>query len=471
MTISCSESPGKRHCAVLAFPFGGHARPLLGLVCRLARASTTLDVRFSFFSTAISNQLTFSQADGSLPDNVMAYDVEDGGPSNRVFMGNPHEPANLFLEAAPENIRKAMGLAVAETGVEISCLISDAFLSFSGELAEEMRVPWILVWISMPYPLYVYANIRLIQQVCSNSRTAVPDVDDDDRARNVIPDVPEVLVEDLPEGVLGPGDIESDLVGILGNLGALLPRASAIVMNFYHELDPTALTNNLRITLPNLLYLGFLTLSLPPPPKPQSPLSDADISNRCISWLERQEPRSVAYIGFGTLAMLPENEFHALAEALEESNVPYIWSLQDDLKEKLPTGFLQRVGARGIVASWAPQIEVLAHSSTGVFVTHCGSNSVYESVANGVPMICRPFFGDHRMNGRIVEEVWEIGVRVEGGAITKNGVLKSLRLILADQAGKAMREKVHALKELVQSAAGPNGRAAEDFRTLLKIVS
>ncbi|KAL3724006.1 hypothetical protein ACJRO7_036084 [Eucalyptus globulus] len=470
MTISRSESPRKRHCAVLAFPFGGHARPLLGLVCRLARASTMLDARFSFFSTARSNRLIFSQAENGLPDNITAYDVDDGVPSSRALTGNPHEPANLFLEAAPENIRKAMGLAVAETGVGISCLISDAFLSFSGELAEELHVPWILLWISMPYPLYVYTNIRLIQQVCSNSCAAIPDVDDE-RACNVIPDVPEVLVEDLPEGVLTPSDLESDLVGILGNLGALLPRASAIIMNFYHELDPTALTNNLRNTLPNLLYLGFLTLLLPPPPKPPSPPSDANISNHCISWLDRQEPRSVAYIGFGTLAILPENELHALAEALEESNVPYIWSLRDNLKEKLPSGFLQRIGARGVVVSWAPQIEVLAHSSTGVFITHCGSNSVYESVANGVPMICRPFFGDHRMNGRIVEEVWGTGVRVEGGAITKNGVLKSLQLILADRAGKVMREKVRALKELVQVAAGPDGRAAEDFRTLLKIVS
>ncbi|XP_030539147.2 anthocyanidin 3-O-glucosyltransferase 7-like [Rhodamnia argentea] len=363
-----------------------------------------------------------------------------------------------------------MGEAVSETGTGISCLISDAFLSFSGELAEEMRVPWILVWISMPYPLYVYTNIRLIRQICSNSPPTVPD-GHDGRARKVIPDVPEVLVGDLPEGVLAPGDLESDLVGILGNLGALLPRASAIAMNFYHELDPTALTNNLRNTLPNLLYLGFLTLSLPPPPKPESPPLDSDINRHCMSWLERQKPRSVAYIGFGTLAILPENELHALAAALEESNVPYIWSLQDNLKEKLPSQFLQRIGARGIVVSWAPQIEVLAHSSTGVFVTHCGSNSVYESVANGVPMICRPFFGDHRMNGRIVEEVWEIGVRVEGGVITKDGVLKSLRLLLVDQAGKAMREKVRALKKLVQVAAGPSGRAAEDFRSLLKIVS
>ncbi|KAI6701603.1 hypothetical protein NL676_015927 [Syzygium grande] len=429
-----------------------------------------LDARFSFFSTARSNRLIFSQVENNLPDNITAYDVEDGTPSDHAFTGNPHEPANLFLEAAPENTRKAMGVAVAETGMGISCLISDVFLSFSGELAEEMRIPWILVWISMPYPLYVYTNIRLIQQICSNSLTAIPDVNDE-RVHRVIPDVPEVLVEDLPEGVLVPGDLESDLVGILGNLGALLPRASAIVMNFYHELDPTALTNSLRSTLPNLLYLGFLTLSLPPPPKPRSPPSDADIDSHCISWLERQKPRSVAYIGFGTLAILPENELRALAEALEESNVPYIWSLQGNSKEKLPSGFLDRISARGIVVSWAPQIGVLAHPSTGVFVTHCGSNSVYESVANGVPMICRPFFGDHRMNGRIVEEVWEIGVRVEGGAITKNGVLKSLQLILADRAGKEMREKVCALKELVQVAAGPNGRAAEDFRTLLKIVS
>ena len=54
-----------------------------------------------------------------------------------------------------------------------------------------------------------------------------------------------------------------------------------------------------------------------------------------------------------------------------------------------------------------------------------------ESVYGGVPMICRPFFGDQGVAGRLIEDVWEIGVVMEGKVFTKNGLLKSLNLILA----------------------------------------
>lgn len=93
-----------------------------------------------------------------------------------------------------------------------------------------------------------------------------------------------------------------------------------------------------------------------------------------------------------------------------------------------------------------------------------------ESIANGVPMICRPFFGDHRMNARMVEEVWGIGVKVEGMVLTKSGVLQSLELMFSHE-GKKMRENVRHLKEIVIEAAGPNGSATRDLKNLAKSIS
>ncbi|KAL0455944.1 UNVERIFIED_CONTAM: Hydroquinone glucosyltransferase [Sesamum latifolium] len=59
-----------------------------------------------------------------------------------------------------------------------------------------------------------------------------------------------------------------------------------------------------------------------------------------------------------------------------------------DLERRRPEGFLERTKGRGlVVASWAPQIQVLSNGSTGGLVTHCGWNSILESAVFGVPLI------------------------------------------------------------------------------------
>ncbi|XP_020251617.1 UDP-glycosyltransferase 78D2-like, partial [Asparagus officinalis] len=77
-----------------------------------------------------------------------------------------------------------------------------------------------------------------------------------------------------------------------------------------------------------------------------------------------------------------------------------------NLLNPLPAGFLDRTVDRGIVVPWAPQVDVLAHEAVGAFVTHCGWNSVLESITGGVPMLCRPFLGDQMLNARAVAHVW-----------------------------------------------------------------
>ena len=75
------------------------------------------------------------------------------------------------------------------------------------------------------------------------------------------------------------------------------------------------------------------------------------------------------------------------------------------------------------------------------------------------------------MNARMVEEVWGIGVKVEGMVLTKSGVLQSLELMFSHEEGKKMRESVLHLNEIVIEAAGPNGSATRDFKNLVKSIT
>ena len=92
----------------------------------------------------------------------------------------------------------------------------------------------------------------------------------------------------------------------------------------------------------------------------------------------------MVYVSFGTILTPPPTELVALAEALEAKKVPFLWSFREN--QDLVKG---KTGSLGKVVPWAPQQQVLVHPAVGVFVTHCGWNSLIESIAAGVPMICR----------------------------------------------------------------------------------
>ena len=52
------------------------------------------------------------------------------------------------------------------------------------------------------------------------------------------------------------------------------------------------------------------------------------------------------------------------------------------------------------IEKWLPQNNLLAHSKTKVFITHCGNNGQLEGVYHGVPMLMLPHLGDQFYNAR-----------------------------------------------------------------------
>ncbi|EXB29172.1 Anthocyanidin 3-O-glucosyltransferase 2 [Morus notabilis] len=445
------------HVAVAAFPFGTHAAPLLAIVRRLAAASP--GTTFSFFNTRQSNNSIFNKDTATQFPNITAYDIWDGVPEGHVFSGKPQERVELFVKAAPESLRFNIEMAVVETGREVSCLLTDAFFWFGGELAQDMRVAsWVQFWTAGPCSLSAHFYTDLIRQ-----RISIAAKGSENEPLSFIPGMSKVLVQDLPEGVLF-GKLESVFSNMLHKMGLLLPRAKAVFINSFEELDKT-ITHDLKSKFNKFLNVGPLNVvspSLPPTPD----------ESGCLRWLDEQKAdASVAYISFGSVMVPPREELEEIAAALEGGGIPFIWSLRENAKENLPIGFLEKTRKTGMVVPWAPQIDILAHRAVGVFVTHCGWNSVLESIVGGVPMICRPFFGDQRLNGRMVQDVWEIGVKVEGGAFTRAGLERCLDLVLCQERRKKMRDKIKSLKEAANEAVGPRGSSTENFKLLLDVVT
>ncbi|KAL5146418.1 putative trehalose-phosphate phosphatase J [Glycine soja] len=158
----------------------------------------------------------------------------------------------------------------------------------------------------------------------------------------------------------------------------------------------------------------------------------------------------------------------------KKDNMDAVLALPDD-QDVLD---LMRIGQKNRVvgATGLNERSTRCHSVLTVYVRgrELVSNSIVkvtESVCGGVPMICRPFFGDQGVAGRLIEDVWEIGVVIEGKVFTKNGLLKSSNLILAQKEGKKIRGNALKVKQTVQDATRPEGQATQDLKTLIEIIS
>ncbi|XP_019091999.1 PREDICTED: UDP-glycosyltransferase 71B1-like [Camelina sativa] len=150
---------------------------------------------------------------------------------------------------------------------------------------------------------------------------------------------------------------------------------------------------------------------------------DDEKTKEILSWLREQPTKSVVFLCFGSMGGFNEEQTREIAVALERSGHRFLWSLRrasplvediissppgefTNLEEVLPKGFLDRTVEIGKIISWAPQVDVLKSPAIGAFVTHCGWNSILESLWFGVPMAAWPIFAEQQFNAfHMVEEL------------------------------------------------------------------
>ncbi|XP_059310381.1 zeatin O-xylosyltransferase-like [Lycium ferocissimum] len=200
------------------------------------------------------------------------------------------------------------------------------------------------------------------------------------------------------------------------------------------------------------------------------PLKEDDDQNinrrhKCLKWLDKQEPNSVILVSFGTTSSLSSEQIKELAIGLEKSQQKFIWIVrdalllrEDDQQVQIPQDYEERVEGTGVVVKdWAPQLEILEHSSTGGFLSHCGWNSVLESITSGVPLATWPMLFDHPRIAVLVTKVLKIGIVVKDWEkrdelITSTTVETVVRKLMASAEGNEMRMRVIELSKKVRQS-------------------
>ena len=200
-----------------------------------------------------------------------------------------------------------------------------------------------------------------------------------------------------------------------------------------------------------------------------------DQQHKCLDWLDSQALNSVIYVSFGTTTSLSDEEVQALAVGIENSCQKFLWVLRDadtvDLftgevrKPALPEGFEDRIlkANQGmIVRDWAPQLEILAHTSVGGFMSHCGWNSCLESITMGVPMAAWPMHSDQPRNAVLITKILQTGTIVkeweEGNALLESSIItNAVKKLMASREGDEMRKRSAELSETIKKSVAEGG--------------
>ncbi|KAB1220160.1 UDP-glycosyltransferase 76E2 [Morella rubra] len=247
--------------------------------------------------------------------------------------------------------------------------------------------------------------------------------------------------------------------------------SSAIVWNTIDCLEPSTLAHIQRQSQVRVLPLGPIYKFAPA--SSCGSLLDEDTS--CVEWLGKQTKNSVIYVSLGSLASVDDKELAEIAWGLANSKQPFLWVVrQGSIRgsqwiEVLPEVLRETLGERGCIVKWAPQKEVLAHEAVGGFLSHCGWNSTLESISEGIPMICRPCFGDQRVNTRYVTHVWRVGLELED-ELERGDIERAVRRLLVGNEGEAMRERARNLKEKVEVCIREGGSSNNYLNRLVEMI-
>ncbi|KAG8099904.1 hypothetical protein GUJ93_ZPchr0013g34771 [Zizania palustris] len=268
--------------------------------------------------------------------------------------------------------------------------------------------------------------------------------------------------------------------------GRRFTETNGIIVNTATELEQsvlTAIADGLcthGVPVPAVYPIGPVLSFAPPSEQP----------HECVRWLDAQPPASVVFLCFGSWGRFAPPQVREIAHGLELSGHRFLWVLRNprapgtplptdpNLEELLPEGFLDRTRARGLIwQTWAPQKEILAHAAVGGFVTHCGWNSILESLWFGVPMLPWPLYAEQHMNAFTLVASMGVAVAMEVDRKQSNFVAASeldravRSLMGGSEEGKKAREKAMEAKMMCRNAVEEGGSSNTALQRLTKVMT
>lgn len=471
------QSKRKPHAVVVPYPAQGHLNPVMQLAKQLAMRGFVITFvnTAEFHSRILQSQTTLPPHDPSL--DIRYAQIPDGLPPNfNRFAGNL-----TALSKAVENMAPAFEDLIRNllsTQPPVTCIFSDMFCLFTQDVANKFELPRIAIWLQSAASYSVSLHVPLLVREGHMPVTEKSKVLAAENMITCIPAHPPLAPTELPS-FYQVEDLSDFMVQFKVKPFLRVKEAAFVLINSFYDLEKN-MFDALQRDHPVLAAGPFL----PPAFLGAQDSDDARTGtglwpedNECLPWLDKQPPRSVLYISFGSIVSMDSAQFLELAMGLEASQARLLWAIRPDFVESvagvLPSRFLDRNKETVYLTSWAPQALVLSHTSVGGFLTHCGWNSTLEGVSMGVPMLGWPLFAEQWLNRKWIVEEWKIGMKFEegeDGVVKRDEIERVVKELMEGTQGQQMRERAVLLRDAGRKAVKLGGSSVTNLDMVVKSI-
>ncbi|KAK3132927.1 hypothetical protein QOZ80_6AG0529660 [Eleusine coracana subsp. coracana] len=449
--MAVSDNSGV-HVLLISYPSQGHINPLLQLGKRLAaHPGVRCTLAVTRFVLAQSN----TPSTGAV--HVVAF--SDGCDLRGYDEAGDEATFLARLESSGSATLDGLLVAEAALGRPVRAVMYDSFLTWEDNRRGAACAAFFMQACAVNVAFaHAWAGRVELPVVEGTGNKALPE-----------------LLPGLPEAGLEPGDFPTFLTKPDGGCRAYLDlvlqqcrgfeEADHVLINSFYELEPkeaeymasqwgaktvgpTVPSAYLDNRLPDDVSYGFHFYT--------------PMTAESKTWLDARPASSFVYVSFGSLAAPSSDQMAEVAEGLRNSGKPFLWVVRASETPKLPQGFIDEVKGRGLVVTWSPQLEVLAHPAVGCFVTHCGWNSTMEALGIGVPMIAMPQWSDQPTNAKYIEDFWRVGVKLRPdaeGVVKKEEVERCVREVMEGKMSHEYRKNATSLSDKAKKAMSEGGRS------------
>ncbi|KAK6161564.1 hypothetical protein DH2020_004945 [Rehmannia glutinosa] len=413
------EKP-KPHGIVFPFPYQGHVTPMINLSTKLASKGFTITfVQNEFIHHSISKAQHLPPADVDLfvearksGLDIRYTTISDGFPPEFDRDLNYDLYWETMFQDFPGRVDEIVARIIEDE--ESSSrppffLIADTFYSWPATIAKKYNMVNVSLWTEPAIVFSVNYHLDLLRH-----NGHFPYSGDGGDRINYLPGVHSISRRDLMSYIQDP-DVIPMLIQVVMKGFDQVKEADIILCNTVEELESETLSaqNQKHPTYsigPINFYTDFTNTTIA-----RSLWSESD----CTQWLNSKPPGSV----FRSRADRP----------------------------------------------WCNQDRVLSNTATGGFLTHCGWNSVLESIWYGVLMICYPFLVDQPTNRKLVVDDWKIGINLcDGEHVTREEVANKINVLMSGERSTEMKGEIKKVSQKLHDSLGSQGSSHRNFNRFLE---